>query len=817
MTPRHARPLLVLAGLLLAGPVTAQNLRNDFWVAYPVTNSLNPVGVAAIVPTDTVVYIGGDFTTIGPPTGPAVAVDMTTREPLPHYPQANGPVYTAIPDGVGGYYIGGAFTMVQGQLRSGLARIGADGRVLAWNPGVSGTVRTMLAQGGRLIVGGSFSQLGGVVANNLGAITLNTGAGVPGWGPGTNGAVLALQYYGGLVYAGGAFVNIAGLPTRDYLIAMEPTSGVVQPWDPDMTAEVHSLAVSGNTVYVGGSFKFQGPDLNDGMLAFDATTGAFRDWPVTIYNGGSAIDVNSITVRNGAVYFAGNFFSVNNQARGGVAAVDSVTGQPTAWNPDVGGSRFSESNGLLYLTTTSGITAIDFATGAPTGWSVTTNAPAHGFVPLGTRGVLYGEFTSAGCVTRNRLAALSVQTGRPTDWNPNVNGPVYCLRLNGTTLYAGGRFEQIGGVTRNGVAAFNATTGQLTSWNPSVGTGFGGVKCMTIGAGGTVHIGGNFVFAGGASRTNLAALDPNTGLATAWNPGANGEVLSLWYRPAFDATPATVWAAGAFTTVAGQGRLRLASMDAAAGSAGSLLAWNPGANATVRALLVLGNPPLTRIIAGGDFTTLGGQPRNFIGSMDLSGVPTTWNPSPDGPVRALTVVATSYYLAGDFSNIGGQPRSRIGVVGSNGVPTGWSIPAVTGAVHAIVIRGGLLYAGGQFLGVQGFPHSAIAAITESVAGVDNAEPAPAPANRISAWPNPFTHRVTLRVDDGPSALRSASVFDCRGRLVARLEDDAFDAARREFSWDGRDTGGRATPSGVYFVRLDGEGSGQSVRVVRVVE
>ncbi|HEX7881024.1 MAG TPA: hypothetical protein VF720_16560 [Candidatus Eisenbacteria bacterium] len=811
-----AMPLITL----LAAEATAQSLRNDFWVAYPSANSLNPVGVAAIVPTDSVVFIGGDFTTIGPPTGSAVAVDMATHEPLTVYPQVDGPVYAAIPDGVGGYYIGGAFSTVQGQNRSGLARIGADGRVLPWSPGVKGSVRTIVTTGGKMIVGGSFSSLGGVAASNLGAVDLGTGNGLPGWGPGTNGMVRALKLSGGLVYVGGSFTDISGLPSRDYLIALETTSGVGQAWDPPMSEEVHSLAVSGNTVYAGGAFTFYGPSDTDGIVAIDADTGAIRDWTTFIYSsGGGAIDVNTILVRNGAIYIGGKFSHVSSQLRFGVAALDSITGQPTAWLPQAANIQgITESNGLLYLAGPTGVSAVDVATGAGTGWSVTTNTTAYGFVPLGTRGVVYGAFTSAGCITRNRLAALSMQTGRPTDWNPNVNGPVYCMRLNGTTLYIGGRFEMIGGVTHNGAASFDATNGQLTSWTPSIGTALGGVKCMTIGAGGVVHIGGNFTSVSGSSRLNLAAIDPATGLATPWNPSANGEVNALWYRPAFDAVPSTVWIGGAFTTVGGQGRLRLASVDAAAGSAGGLLSWNPGAGNTVRTLLVLGNPPLTRIIAGGDFNTLAGQPRNYVGSMDQSGAATSWNPSADGPVHALTVTGTNYYISGTFTTLGGAPRSNVGIVGSNGLATTWNMPLVTGSVRSMALRNNFLYAGGLFLGVQGWPHSGFAAITQgATTGVGDDEEAPKAPVVVTAWPNPFTRRVTLRVDDGQNSRLTASIFDIRGRLVARLGDEAFDAARRELSWDGHDLGGRDTPSGVYFARLHGGSAHRSVRLVRVVE
>jgi hypothetical protein len=67
-----------------------------------------------------------------------------------------------------------------------------------------------------------------------------------------------------------------------------------------------------------------------------------------------------------------------------------------------------------------------------------------------------------------------------------------------------------------------------------------------------------------------------------------------------------VYAGGQFTTIGGQGRNRIAALDAATGNA---TAWNPSANSTVSALTVTNN----RVHIGGQFTTLGGQPRGYYG------------------------------------------------------------------------------------------------------------------------------------------------------------------------------------------------------------
>ncbi len=57
--------------------------------------------------------------------------------------------------------------------------------------------------------------------------------------------------------------------------------------------------------------------------------------------------------------------------------------------------------------------------------------------------------------------------------------------------------------------------------------------------------GGEFTSAGGLLRENLAAIGPD-GVATAWNPGADGPVEALLRKDG------TIYAGGHFATVGGQ-------------------------------------------------------------------------------------------------------------------------------------------------------------------------------------------------------------------------------------------------------------------------
>jgi Domain of unknown function (DUF5122) beta-propeller len=115
--------------------------------------------VSAIAPAGNRIYIGGGFTYVGPNTGSAVPVDGT-GEPLAKYPKVNGSVYSVIPDGSGGFYLGGFFSTVGGVQRNNLAHVLADGSVdPAFNPNANFGVYALALSGSTLYVGGQFESL----------------------------------------------------------------------------------------------------------------------------------------------------------------------------------------------------------------------------------------------------------------------------------------------------------------------------------------------------------------------------------------------------------------------------------------------------------------------------------------------------------------------------------------------------------------------------------------------------------------------------------------------------------------------------------
>jgi hypothetical protein len=69
------------------------------------------------------------------------------------------------------------------------------------------------------------------------------------------------------------------------------------------------------------------------------------------------------------------------------------------------------------------------------------------------------------------------------------------------------------------------------------------------------------------------------------------------------------------------------------------------------------------------------------------------------------------------------------------------------------------------------------------------------------YPNPFNPRTTIMFDLSASGPVDLAVFDVAGRLVKRLVNESMAAGSHDVVWEGRDSGNRLVPAGVYFFQL----------------
>lgn len=84
-----------------------------------------------------------------------------------------------------------------------------------------------------------------------------------------------------------------------------------------------------------------------------------------------------------------------------------------------------------------------------------------------------------------------------------------------------------------------------------------------------------------------------------------------------------------------------------------------------------------------------------------------------------------------------------------------------------------------------------------------------------AVPNPFNPQTTISFDLVRAGHIELDMYDLNGRLVRTLLAGSFNAGLHDAVWNGRDDAGQQTASGVYLVRLRGNGFVETQRVALV--
>jgi hypothetical protein len=258
--PAITAPVVTLLLLCSTGIGLAQPVDTTLWV----TNGT----VYSIVRDGGTIYIGGNFTQVGPAIGGAVTIDAGTGAARQPHPDVAGNVHAVAPDGNGGWYLGGDFTAVRGQPRNNLAHLDAGGNLTAWNPIANNRVRALAVRGGIVYAGGVFTAIGGQPRTMIAALDAASGA-ATAWNPNAGVRVDDLAVGEGTVYAGGGFTSIGGAP-RNFIAALDATSGAATAWNPNADGYVNALTVSGSTVYAGGRFASIAGQPQRGMAAISA-------------------------------------------------------------------------------------------------------------------------------------------------------------------------------------------------------------------------------------------------------------------------------------------------------------------------------------------------------------------------------------------------------------------------------------------------------------------------------------------------------------------------------------------------------------------
>lgn len=644
--PRRVRAVVVtlvlLSGLFVAAASAPAPAQANPSSLPEVTDSVDGTVFASVQLGDRT-FIGGTFTWSGPYTGAAVPTDLTTGKRL-SIPKVNGVVRVAVPDGAGGWYVGGEFVYAGGKVRNGAARINSTGFVTAWNPQPVGSVRAIAVSNGVVYLGGTFTTVGGQARSNIAAVDATSGA-IRSWNPGANGQVntLVVSADGASIYAGGAFSSIGGA-ARPNLAEVSVATGAGSSWNPQVDGPVNDVEVSGASLYVGGAFTSAGGAPRANLAELNAATALATTWDPSA--GGP---VKALASTPDTVFVGGSFATAGGQPRANLAAISRATGVPTAFAPDTNGAVNSLSLNATFstvyaggaFTTATGLArrrAAAFAatTGALTAWDPSSEGEIYGVVVVGSRVLVAGNMIKLNGFPRSNVAAIRADGSTDPSWDPGTNNTVYALAASddGTKIFLGGLFTTVNGAPRGRLAAVNVTTGTMIPGWLAQAAG-NGVRALATKAG-RLYVGGTFLRISGMEIDRLAAFSQSTGaIDPNFAPHPNNSIRALTISP--DGTK--LYVGGLFTSIAGVTRPGAAELNAATGTATTFAPIDGG---------VVYSMALTPNGARWFFMTTNGKNYAYDTGSDNQ-----WEfvVRTGGDVQAMAASATEVYIGGHFSSL----------------------------------------------------------------------------------------------------------------------------------------------------------------------
>ncbi len=705
-------------------------------------NANGPVYIVVVQP-DGKILIGGSFTTVlGVARNNMARLNTDGTLDAAFDPNANGDLRAIAVQADGKILAGGAFrgaNSIGGQMRNYIARLDATtGLADSFDPNANGDLRSIVVQAdGKILVGGDFGTIGGHGRNFIARLDATTGL-ADSFNPNANGNVLSMAVQAdGKVLAGGGFMSIGG-QTRVRIARLDATSGLADSFDPNANDLVYSIALQADgKILAGGLFTNIGGQTRNFIARLDATTGLADS-----FDPNANSFVLAIAVQADGKILAGGFFtaSIGGQPRLHLARLDATTGLADSFDPKANSDVWSiavQADGKILA---GGV----FTALAPNGGAVVTrnhiarletDGRLDQTLDLGTtfgpyviatavqpdgKILIGGGFTSVLGVERNKIARLNTDGTLDTAFNPNagVDRNVYSIAVQADgKILVGGDFTGIGGQTRNYIARLDGTTGLADSFDPNANEN---VYAIAVQADGKILAAGSFTRIGGQTRHYIARLDPTTGLADSFNPNARGNPGDV-YAIALQAD-GKILAGGLFNSIGGQPRNRIGRLNATTGLADS---FNPNA---------LGNPFNTRveaiaiqadgkILAGGWFTGIGGQPRNYIARLDaMSGLADSFDPNANSVVESITVQADGKVFAGGgFNTIGGQTRNYIARLDpGTGLADSFDPNAIGRDVYSIALQAdGKILVGGFFTTMGGQPRSLFARLSNDTAALQN--------------------------------------------------------------------------------------------------
>ncbi|MDQ3101205.1 MAG: hypothetical protein M3R08_07445, partial [Bacteroidota bacterium] len=449
-------------------------------------------------------YVGGQFQSWEPVAAHGIIADLVTGKADQRSLRPDNDVYTSIPDGSGGWYIGGGFSHIASEPRSRIARLNSDGSLHPMQLGtINGAVKTMTIHGSTLYVAGTFNSVNGIPRLRACAFDLTTGE-LQSWDPAPDNEIRTIVVHENIVYVGGIFQNVGGQP-RQRIAALDMANGNATAWNPIADGAVNELYPSGDSLFVGGEFYSIGGSVVRILAALDVNTGLPSSWQPYIQAGA----IYSMVTHGNQLFIGGSFGAVDMQTRSNIAAFNLSTGALDPWSP-----TWDLETGIV--------------PSAVNGLAVTSEA-------------VYSVGVYAEPNSLQPFRAFDRINGQAIpEWAPSISSTLHTITISLDQVYIGGEFNELDEVIlRSGIASVHLSTGEFTSWAP---TNYSSVSKLLL-KDSVLYITGSFTGAPGSyiRALNINTLQPVIG----FNAQSNGAINNIV------ATEDRLYVVGSFTMIGG--------------------------------------------------------------------------------------------------------------------------------------------------------------------------------------------------------------------------------------------------------------------------
>ena len=552
---------------------------------------------------------------------------------------------------------------------------------------VDGEVKSIIKIGGKIYVGGSFTQVKEpgankptLTRNRLFAFDASTGAIDPNFTPSLNkgeASVLLPAPDGQSIYVGGNFSEINGV--RHFVLARinAQTGAPITSFNPQLDARVRDLRLAGGRLYVAGTFATVGGAPRAGLATLNPQTGARDDFVdidlagTQTGDGVTQIYKMDISPDGSKLVGVGNFNSVLGATRRQIVMLDltGASAQLANWDTTRYAAQCSQSFDTY-------MRDVEFS-------------PDGSYFVVTTTGAYGG--TSKLCDTQSRWESGATGGGQEPTWVNYTGGDTtYAVEITDSAVYTGGHFRWAnnpfagdrpgqGAVSREGIVALDPVSGLPFSWNPGRDKGVGVFDMLATSEG--LWIGSDTDNVGGEFHQKLALF-----------PLAGGKTV-----PAYNTgeLPGNVYSGGGIGTGAAN-YLRHRSFDGtttgpevADGTAG--VDWRSARGAfMINGELFYGGSNGTFNRRTFDGTTLG--PNTVIDTADQLVNMSTWHSQVPNITGMFYAKGRIYYARGTSALYYRTFNPESNVVGAQEFTAVGNLPGMSwSSVGGMFVDGGYLY------------------------------------------------------------------------------------------------------------------------------